>query len=318
MLRVVIATCQPWVDRSQQCAHGHAHIGEEDLRELVLAGQGGERFDGDPVQVHVHQQAGNTLVFRRLRIGAHQQLAVVGVMAQGVPDLLAVDDEMVAVLNGTAAQGGQVRAGVRFGKALAPDIVPASHARQERAFLLLGTPGHDGRGDVGQPDGIEGGRRIRAVHLLGEHHLLHHAGAASAVFGRPGDRRVAGVRQCAVPAAQGIDLRRRERAAIALAAQFIGEVLLQPLPDLAAKRQRLGWIAVIHQRAPGEVKCYGIRPGGRKSVLQDKYLVKQFPAVPYFFRPVTTAFFACSTGWAGRQAPTSNRQRAPPINGCKS
>ena len=41
-------------------------------------------------------------------VGAHVELAPVGVLAQAVPRLLAVDDEPVAVLDGPGPQRGQV------------------------------------------------------------------------------------------------------------------------------------------------------------------------------------------------------------------
>ena len=47
---------------------------------------------------------------------------VVGEVARRRPDLLAVDDPLVAVELGPAPEVAEVRAGVRLGVALAPDV----------------------------------------------------------------------------------------------------------------------------------------------------------------------------------------------------
>ena len=64
-----------------------------------------------PGQRHVDEQARDAAVLRRLGIGAHQQLAPVGEVAERVPGLLPVDDEVVAVEHGrgTAATRGPSR-----------------------------------------------------------------------------------------------------------------------------------------------------------------------------------------------------------------
>ena len=54
-----------------------------------------------------HGQAG---VLRRVRVGARQQEPAVGVVRAGGPDLLAVDDPVVAILHRARAQPGDVRA----------------------------------------------------------------------------------------------------------------------------------------------------------------------------------------------------------------
>ena len=67
-------------------------------------------------------------------VGAHQQLAVVGHVRPGAPDLLAVHHVVVAVALGPGAQRGQIGSGLGLGEALAPDVVAAQDAGQvERA-----------------------------------------------------------------------------------------------------------------------------------------------------------------------------------------
>ena len=54
------------------------------------------------------------------------------------PDLLPVDDVVVAVAHGARLEAGEIGAGTGLGVALAPRVVPED-ARQE-ALLLLGVP----------------------------------------------------------------------------------------------------------------------------------------------------------------------------------
>jgi hypothetical protein len=53
-------------------------------------------------------------------VGAADQVAVVGQLAEARPDLLAVDHEVVAVAHGAGGERGEVGPGVRFGHADAP------------------------------------------------------------------------------------------------------------------------------------------------------------------------------------------------------
>ena len=54
----------------------------------------------------------------------------VGVVRAGGPDLLAVDDVVVAIAHGARLQAGEVAAGARLAVALAPDDLAARDARQ--------------------------------------------------------------------------------------------------------------------------------------------------------------------------------------------
>ena len=73
-----------------------------------------------PGWLHRHEQVGDALVLGRVRVGAGEQEAVVGVVALGGPHLLAVDDPLVAVEHGRRLQAGQVGARVGLAEALAP------------------------------------------------------------------------------------------------------------------------------------------------------------------------------------------------------
>ena len=112
------------VHLADQVVGRDAHVGEEDLGELVGdAGDLPQRTHLDARLVHVDDQVGDALVLGRVAVGAHQHDAQVGLRRAAGPDLLAVDDELVAVDVGAALERGQVGARVRLGVELAPDLV---------------------------------------------------------------------------------------------------------------------------------------------------------------------------------------------------
>ena len=82
------------------------------------------------------------------RVGAHQREHPVGMVRPGGPDLLAVDDEVVAVAHRRGAQAREVGAGIGFGIALAPDRLAGQHGRQMARLLRLGAEADQDRPDV--------------------------------------------------------------------------------------------------------------------------------------------------------------------------
>ena len=110
-----------------------------------------------------------------------------GVVGAGRPDLLAVDDVVIAVADGARLQRSEVGAGAGFAEELAPDVFAGDDLREVGGFLLVGAVDHDrGAGpavaDAAGPWGAAPGE------LLAEDELLLHAEAAAAVFLRPGGR----------------------------------------------------------------------------------------------------------------------------------
>lgn len=187
--------------------------------------------------LHVEHEEANPLVLGRIRVGAGEQEDPVGAVAAGGPDLLAVDDEVVAVAYGAGLQRGEVAARARLRVTLAPDRLGAGDAGQVLALLLLAAV-HDQRRS--QHAHAETARAVigRAVvaELFAEHHLLVDARAQAAVLLRPGGgdpaaRRellVEGVRLIEIIAAGNIKveaaLKRRQRClqeGAHLAAQLI-------------------------------------------------------------------------------------------------
>ena len=122
--------------------------------------------------------------FFAVLVGADQQEDPVGVHRQRGPDLLAVDDVVVAVQHRLGPQRGEVGAGVGLGIALAPDMLAGQDLRQEALLLRLGAvldqqrAEHDDAVVVGAGDAV-------ALVFLGEDDLLGRRQAEPAIFLRP-------------------------------------------------------------------------------------------------------------------------------------
>src|SRR5690606_40754232 len=74
-------------------------------------------------------------------LSLHDALPIyhVGVLAQGGPGLLAVDDIVIAIAHRAGLQRGQVGTGARLGVTLTPPVLPGQDARQVFLLLLFGT-----------------------------------------------------------------------------------------------------------------------------------------------------------------------------------
>ena len=193
------------VERAQHVLLRHAHIDEELLGELGIAADGLDRPHGDAGRLQIDQQHGDAGVARLcLRIGADQREHPVGEVAVGGPDLVAVDDEAVAVEHRAGRKAGEVGAGAGLGIALAPRHVAGEDARQVLR-LLLGRAGvDDQRADEAQAVRIRR-RRADAAHLLEQDDLLRQRRAHAAGRFRPVRRDPAALVELAVP---GLQLRR--------------------------------------------------------------------------------------------------------------
>ena len=109
------------------------------------------------------------------------------------PDLLAVDDVIVALALGRGLQRRKVGAGARLGKALAPPVVDIGGARQKPLLLLLRAELDQHRADHRDIERVDLRRRRRLV-LFEKNHALHRRPAGSAPFLGPVDRRPSRVR----------------------------------------------------------------------------------------------------------------------------
>ena len=178
----------------------HAHVGEEHLGELRDAEHGLERPHLDAGQVHRQDQPRDAAVLRRVGIGAHEELADVGDLAERAPDLLAVEHVVVAVALGPGPQRREIGAGARLGEALAPHLVAAQDLRQVVGLLRVAALFDQRRARVQRADEVDADvRRAGARRLFVEDQLLGRRRAAAAVLRRPVQARVAGVEQAPLP-----------------------------------------------------------------------------------------------------------------------
>ena len=221
-----------------------------------------------PGRVHRQDQPAQAEVLGRLRIGAHQQLRVVGGGRHAGPDLVAVDHVVVPVAPRGGAQGGQVGAGRGLREALAPGLLASQDPWQVRGLLLRRAFDHQRRPRVQQADEIgEVERRLHPRALLGEQELLGQGRAAAAVLARPVQARVARVEQPSLPAgivlALGFVSRFRRRG---LSLQ--GHRFVQPAAQLVAEALVFGGVAQIQVQPPPRGAGQGcrVRRAPRQSV----------------------------------------------------
>ncbi|GIW12267.1 MAG: hypothetical protein KatS3mg061_3324 [Dehalococcoidia bacterium] len=133
-------------------------------------------------------ELGDPAVFGGIRVGAGEQKDVVRVLGV-VPDLGAIEDEIVTIGHRTRPEGGEVGAGIWLRVALRPADLPARDLGQELPLLLFRTVEHDRRADGGNAqvgitraaDAVIGGQFV-------EERLLHFWPATPAVLHRPGTR----------------------------------------------------------------------------------------------------------------------------------
>src|SRR6185436_13231959 len=81
---------------------------------------------------------------------------------------------------------GQVRARVRLGEALGPELVEAGDARKEALLLLVGTTRQQGAGRQPVPDDVHE-RGVAVGELLRQDEALGERPAEPAVLHRPGE-----------------------------------------------------------------------------------------------------------------------------------
>ena len=184
----------------------HAHVVEEDLAELGLAGDLPQRLHGHAGRLHVHDHGRDALVAGRIGIGAREEPDVVGDQRVRGPDLLAGDDVVVAVAHGAGLQRRQIGAGVGFGEALAPDLLGSEHRLQVPPLLVLAADGDQRRAGDHQADVVDAGRRLRAGGLLVVDRLLPKSQALAPVFGRPGQSQPPGLVQLSLPRLEAVDV----------------------------------------------------------------------------------------------------------------
>ncbi len=198
------------------------------------------------------------------RIGADDDHAPLAEVGAGGPGLLAVEQPVVAVAHGAAAQARQVGAGARLAEELAPDLLAAHQLGNPALLLLLGAVGQDGRAAHADADAEDVGRRGELRLLLPPDHALDRGGAAAAVLLGPGDAGPARVGLLLLPGLRPLDVLlghvlTQDVDACVFGTSQLG-VGLEPGAGLGAELRLFGGVVEIHGRLP-----FGL-PLGRRLV----------------------------------------------------
>ena len=135
-ISVVSDTFQPSPTAPSRWLIRNHDVGEIDLVEFLHAVGLLDRPHLDAFALHVEEEHRQALVLGHVGIGAGDQQAVVGIMRARGPDLLAVDDPVVAVLFGAGAQARDVGAAGGLREQLAPDLLAGGELRQIMPLVL--------------------------------------------------------------------------------------------------------------------------------------------------------------------------------------
>src|SRR5579872_6250822 len=124
------------IERTHQVFLGHFNIGEEGFAERRVAADQLDRTRFDAGRLHVDQEKRNAFVLPGI-VGTHEAEAPVGILRPTGPDLLTVDEKMIAFVDGLGTQAREIGTGARFGIALAPAHRAVNDARHVTALLFF-------------------------------------------------------------------------------------------------------------------------------------------------------------------------------------
>ena len=92
----------------------HPSIAHEHLVEGRVVVHLQDRPGFDTLLAHVEKEVRDARVLRDIPVGAGHEDRHVGVIGRGVPDLLTVDDPLVAVARGRGLEPGEIGTGAGF------------------------------------------------------------------------------------------------------------------------------------------------------------------------------------------------------------
>ena len=94
---------------------------------------------------HVEDEIRQSLVLRGIPVRAREQQAVVGVVGARGPDLLAIDDPVLAVEVGARSSTGEIGPAAGFAEQLAPGVFAGEDAAQVLLLLRIAAVFEQGR-----------------------------------------------------------------------------------------------------------------------------------------------------------------------------
>jgi len=149
------------VDRTDHLIRRHAHVGEEHLGEAGAPVELDDRPGFNPVRSHVDRDERDARVPRRLGVGSHEREDPVGERTVGRPDLLTVDDEILALANRASLETREVAPGVGFGEALGPHVFGREDAPDPTLLLFFGAVRHERRAHEVEAEDVDALRSVR-------------------------------------------------------------------------------------------------------------------------------------------------------------
>ena len=163
-----------------------------------MSGNVPDRADSDAGLVQIDQEEADAFLLFAGFAGARQAEHVGGVLGEGRPGLLTVDDELIAIGDCLGLEAGQIRAGIRFGISLAPDFLAGANFWQITRALFRGAVADQQRAD--HLDAQVGcACDTPALLFLNEYQQLCRRQSHAAMLGRPCRRDPALARQFEVP-----------------------------------------------------------------------------------------------------------------------
>ena len=176
------------VDLAEHVILRHEEVGEDDLVELVLAGDLADRVHLDARLLHLDQKLGQavTAVFLGRLRRPEDRDHVVGDMRRRGPDLGAVDEIAAVGLGRARLRGEQVGAGVRLAHADRKADLAAADARQDVHLDVFRGVFQQHRPALAVGDEEAPRRRVGDAHLLGHHVTFEEGALLAAIFLRPG------------------------------------------------------------------------------------------------------------------------------------
>ena len=139
----------------------HDRIGDEDLVESGMPVHLLERLHLDAGLAHVQDEIAQPRVLGLVPVGAGQQQAPIGFLRAGGPELLSVDDPVVALQVCARDRACGVGPAARLAEQLAPGLFACQAGTQVALLLLIGAMGQDGGGgqhadaDLGHADSAD-------------------------------------------------------------------------------------------------------------------------------------------------------------------
>src|SRR5712692_956237 len=173
------------VQAADEVARLRPRVGHEDFREKRGARDLLEWPYLDAGLAHVEEQARDPLVLGDLRVRPREEDPPVGDGPARRPDLLAVDEEVVALVLGARLEAREVGARVRLRVELAPDLLGGQHLPEVALLLPVGAVDDDRRADEPDAEAVDGRRGGEARHLVLDDGLLHRRAPPAAVLRGP-------------------------------------------------------------------------------------------------------------------------------------